>query len=207
MALNPPLDISNVLKGWYLAKETQRDATGVPVGLSPLVEYDELSIASARERVLKGEKEVYFSTRAMIEYINSKKICYVSCGKCLRALDGSTCPDEKHGSDIGSPTERYILEMHLNLEGDGIVAMVFDEIATAFLGKPSSDMMRLKYDDPVEYNAVFSGKVGKMYNVCLSCKLDDRAVVDRNGWTRTVSESEETQVEFVFTIVSVSPVA
>jgi len=167
--VNPELSLCDTLRSWY--ENIDKDEGGMPSDLCNVMEFENIGLEDANERVSQGET-IYCNTTVTITYINDEYMSYTSCGYCNKSIATGLC--EKHGDKYGTPRNRYMLQVHLEQDGYEMVVAAFDDVGKKLFSKEVSALIALKTNEPQAFDEVFQNIVERVYRIRLSFSSEQK---------------------------------
>ncbi|PPQ98811.1 hypothetical protein CVT24_003365 [Panaeolus cyanescens] len=203
MQVNPEIDASFKLRGWYDsggANESFTAQSTTSAGSSSSGPFNRNEMRTFDEVKTQGyglpEKPVFFSARGTIMHIR-ENISYPACPTdgCNKKVNemGDSWRCEKCNLSFGSPSHRYetlfdFKQGHKLIQGfctSYIISMAaadysgqawlqgFNDVGEVVFGMPANDLIALRDNDRMQYDTVLRQAICKTYNFACRAKQDN----------------------------------
>ncbi|ODV65232.1 replication factor-a protein [Hyphopichia burtonii NRRL Y-1933] len=188
MVLNPDVNESYSLKGWYDSEGINESFQTLKVEKSAGNSFlnDRKSILQVQDENLgKNEKPDYFNTKACINYFKTSNIAYPACinevqrgenvTTCNRKIieeNESTWRCEKCNITYNQPHYRYIINCSITDHTGQIWVTLFDADAERIFKKSADEMVNLKANDEHAFNQITNNLIMNEYGFRIKATQD-----------------------------------
>ena len=184
MTVDPDIDDSHKLKGWYMAQgrndNFQSHANmGASLGVAGGRSDPNKTIMQVKEENLgMSENPDYFTCKATIIYVKQDNISYPAClkpdcNKKVLEVEPGQWRCEKCDITHPKPEYRYVMSVNVSDHTSQIWLSCFDDVGRLIMGMSADDLMKLKDEDDKAAGNAFQEANCKTYTFRCRAKMDN----------------------------------
>ncbi|XP_043191580.1 replication protein A 70 kDa DNA-binding subunit-like [Amphibalanus amphitrite] len=176
LQLNPDIDQTYKLKGWYENEGVNMESKSISTRAARPDNFK--TFAQAKHENIGGTGEPgYYSVCATILQLRSENCLYQSCpnGDCKKKVidqQNGTFRCEKCNEQFSEFRWRALMQMNVADMTDNQWVTAFQETAEAVLGISADELGRMRDSDPERFQAVFNRATFKQFNMKLRAKME-----------------------------------
>ena len=183
MAINPDIEESHKLKGWYDAQgrnEEFSNHAALQTGPSGTSRPDQFKTCAQikEENLGMSDEPDFFTVKATVMYTRhdeNKNMYYASCQTCQKKvmeLDPGQWRCENCNKDWDKPRYRYVLSLHVFDHTGSIWLSAFDSAGETLLGKSADELHELRENEFEASKKVIDDAMCKTWIFKCRAKLD-----------------------------------